>query len=87
MLVRKHCWKDKDVDIEALVPGSGVAERGHRPTTRTSDPDPHVPVQRVHDTVKILSGMNALVTEKIYERMGHTINQDEFDHANELLKL
>jgi len=52
----------------------------------TSDPDPHVPVQRVHDTVNILRNMNASVTEKIYERMGHTINQDEFDHASELLK-
>lgn len=52
----------------------------------TSDPDPHVPVQRVHDTVAILRSMNASVTEKIYERMGHTINQDEFDHANKLLK-
>ena len=51
----------------------------------TSDPDPHVPVQRVHDTVKILRSMNASVTEKIYERMGHTIIQDEFDHANEIL--
>ena len=51
----------------------------------TSDPDPHVPVQRVHDTVNVLRSMNASVTEKIYERMGHTINQDEFDHANELL--
>jgi len=52
----------------------------------TSNPDPHVPVQRVHDTVNILRNMNASVTEKIYERMGHTINQDEFDHASELLK-
>jgi len=51
----------------------------------TSDPDPHVPVQRVHDTVKILRSMNASVTEKIYERMGHTIIQDEFDHANKIL--
>lgn len=53
----------------------------------SSDPDPHVPVQRVHDTVKILKSMNASVTEKIYERMGHTIIQDEIDHANKLLKL
>lgn len=53
----------------------------------TSDPDPHVPVQRVHDTVKIFRGMNAVVAEKIYERLGHTINQDEFDHANEVLRL
>jgi len=44
-----------------------------------------VPVQRVHDTVKILTSMNASVTEKIYERMGHTIIQDEFDHANKIL--
>ena len=51
----------------------------------SSDPDPHVPVQRVHDTVKILRSMNASVAEKIYERMGHTINQDEFDHANQIL--
>lgn len=51
----------------------------------SSDPDPHVPVQRVHDTVNILKSMNAAVTAKIYERMGHTINQDEFDHANEIL--
>src|SRR6476620_4597688 len=51
----------------------------------TSDPDPHVPVQRVHDTVKILRSMNASVTEKIYERIGHTIIQDEFDHANGIL--
>jgi hypothetical protein len=29
--------------------------------------------------------MNASVTEKIYERIGHTIIQDEFDHANEIL--
>ena len=53
----------------------------------SSDPDPHVPVQRVHDTVKVLKSMNASVTEKIYERMGHTIIQDEIDHANKLLRL
>jgi phospholipase/carboxylesterase len=52
----------------------------------TSDPDPHVPVQRVRDTVKILRSMNASVTEKIYERIGHTVIQDEFDHANEILR-
>ena len=51
----------------------------------TSDPDPHVPVQRVHDTVKILRSMNASVAEKIYERMGHTINQDEIDSVNNLI--
>ena len=48
----------------------------------TSDPDPHVPVQRVQDSVKFLRGMNAQVTEKIYKNMGHTINEDEIEIVN-----
>ncbi len=40
----------------------------------TSDPDPHVPVERVHDSSLILKRMNALVTEKVYPDMGHTIS-------------
>ena len=48
----------------------------------TSDPDPHVPVQRVIDSTKILKTMNALVTEKIYKNMGHTINEDEIEMVN-----
>ena len=51
----------------------------------TSDPDPHVPVERVKVTATILRGMNAVVTEKIYLNMGHTINQDEIEKANELI--
>ena len=48
----------------------------------SSDPDPHVPVDRVSETVRILRSMNADVIEKIYPNMGHTINQDEIDLAN-----
>lgn len=51
----------------------------------SSDPDPHVPVQRVNETVKILKAMNAGITEKIYINMGHTITQNEIDLANELV--
>lgn len=51
----------------------------------TSNPDPHVPVERVYATTNILKNMNAVVTEKIYTNMGHTINQDEIDNANELV--
>ena len=51
----------------------------------TSDPDPHVPVERVNATEKILADMNAQVTKKIYKNMGHTINQEEIDHANRIL--
>jgi phospholipase/carboxylesterase len=51
----------------------------------TSNPDPHVPVERVYATANILRDKNASVTEKVYPGMGHTINQDEIQQANLVL--
>ena len=51
----------------------------------TSNPDPHVPVERVYATTNVLKQMNANVTEKVYDNMGHTINQDEIEKANSLI--
>ena len=51
----------------------------------SSDPDPHVPVERVYATTKILKSLNASVTEKIYGNMGHTITMDEIELANKLV--
>lgn len=51
----------------------------------SSNPDPHVPVERVHESAKILTSMNAIVTQKLYNGMGHTISQDEIDIANKLV--
>lgn len=51
----------------------------------TANPDPHVPVERVHDTAGILKNRNAAVTEQVYNNMGHTINQDEINLANSLI--
>jgi phospholipase/carboxylesterase len=51
----------------------------------TSNPDPHVPVQRVQESTNVLKAMNASVTEKVYPNMGHTINQDEIENANRIL--
>lgn len=51
----------------------------------TSDPDPHVPVERVNATANVLTQMNAQVVKKIYKNMGHTIVQDEINQANEIL--
>ena len=42
----------------------------------SSNPDFNVPVERVYATTNILKSMGAAVTEKIYENMGHTINED-----------
>ena len=51
----------------------------------TSDPDPHVPVERVYASANILRDMKAEVTEKIYPNMGHTITQDEIDTVNRII--
>jgi len=51
----------------------------------SSDVDPHVPLERVHESTAILSGMGAAVDERIYPRMGHTINADELEAADALL--
>ncbi len=51
----------------------------------TSDPDPHVPVQRVHASAQVLQNLNARVTEKVYPHMGHTITGEEIEWANTLI--
>lgn len=51
----------------------------------TSNPDPHVPVQRVQDSTRILQGLHANVMEKVYTNMGHTVSKDEIDQANKLV--
>lgn len=48
----------------------------------SSNPDPHVPVERVYATTNILKSMHADVAEKIYENMGHTITMDEIAMTN-----
>ena len=46
-----------------------------------SDVDPHIPLARVHETTAVLDRMGADVTERIYEGMGHGINEDEIEHV------
>jgi len=46
-----------------------------------SDSDPHIPEQRVHDTRDAFESMGADVTERIYEGMGHGVNDDELEFA------
>lgn len=51
----------------------------------TSNPDFHVPVERVYATSNILKEMNANVTEKVYLNFGHSINQEEIELANSII--
>lgn len=71
---------------DKIYPGSYKGDFNGTPVfIGTSDPDPHVPVERVYATSNILKDMHARVTEKVYPLMGHTISQDEIDQANNLI--
>lgn len=51
-----------------------------------SDRDPHIPVARVRETAEVMAGLEGRVTTRIYEGMGHTVNQDELDHIVAILE-
>ena len=50
-----------------------------------SDTDPHIPLDRVHETARVLRSLGAAVTEQIYPGMGHSINDDEIKQVRTLL--
>ena len=50
-----------------------------------SDIDFHIPLSRVEETATAFKQANANVTKRIYPNMGHTINQDEIDQAQQLV--
>ncbi|MES3628545.1 MAG: dienelactone hydrolase family protein [Longimonas sp.] len=50
-----------------------------------SDRDPHIPQKRVDDTAAVFRNLNASVDKRIYEGMGHIVNDDERKSVQELL--
>jgi predicted esterase len=51
-----------------------------------SDRDPHIPKERVDFTEEIFQGLGAVVTKRIYPNMGHTVNDEEVELVNEMMK-
>lgn len=51
-----------------------------------SDIDAHIPVERVRETADVFRRMHAEVDERIYPRMGHTVNRDEIAAIVEVLR-
>ena len=51
----------------------------------TGNPDPHVPVSRVKESVSVLENMNAKVFLNVYDGRPHTISQEEIDQANRIV--
>ena len=48
----------------------------------SGDPDPHIPVSRIGESVEVLADMNADVQSKIYANRPHTITREEVQIAN-----
>jgi predicted esterase len=51
----------------------------------SSDPDPHVPKARVDESAAVFTRMGAVVTERIYPGMGHTVNDEEITYAQAVM--
>jgi len=50
-----------------------------------SDIDAHIPLERVHESAAVFGRLGAVVDERIYPQMGHTVNRDEIDAVRALL--
>jgi phospholipase/carboxylesterase len=51
----------------------------------TGNPDPHVPIERVKESVDILKKMNANVYLQVHDGRPHTITQEEIEEANRVV--
>lgn len=51
----------------------------------TGEPDDHVPLSRVEESVAVLENLNADVTLKVYKGRPHTIQLEEIQLANKLI--
>ncbi|HLQ62631.1 MAG TPA: hypothetical protein VK131_12295 [Candidatus Acidoferrales bacterium] len=50
-----------------------------------SDPDPHIPRERVLETAEVLRRLGGAVTDRLYPALGHTVNEDELEAVRSLL--
>ena len=70
-------------------PGTPRSYPGHLEGTPVflgcSDVDPHIPLERVQETTRVLTVLGALVDERIYPDMGHLVSPDELAAARALL--
>lgn len=48
--------------------------------------DPHIPLERVHETSATFRRLGADVTERIYEDLGHGVNDEELEYVAEMVE-
>ncbi|MFC4987570.1 alpha/beta hydrolase [Saliphagus infecundisoli] len=51
-----------------------------------SNRDPHIPLERVKETTSVLEDLGGEVTERIYEGMGHGVNDDEMEFVSGMVR-
>jgi predicted esterase len=51
-----------------------------------SDVDPHIPRARVQSTAEVFERLGARVTARIYPNMGHTVNADEIEAIQAVIR-
>ena len=69
---------DKGFEYEGSLDGTPVL-------LGCSDIDPHIPVERVHETERVLTELEGDVSKRIYRGMGHTVNNDELTAVRSML--
>jgi phospholipase/carboxylesterase len=71
---------------EQLTPENYTGDFNGTPVLiTTGNPDVHVPLSRVQESVAVLEQHNAKVTLKVYPGRPHTITQEELELANTLI--
>jgi predicted esterase len=50
-----------------------------------SDIDHHIPKERVEESARVMRGLGAEVTMRLYPGMGHLVNEDEIAHVQAIL--
>jgi predicted esterase len=51
----------------------------------SSDPDPHIPVERAVEAADVLRRLGGEVTLRLYPNLGHTVNEDELQAIRAVL--
>ncbi|RQG90165.1 phospholipase [Natrarchaeobius halalkaliphilus] len=78
----------ESVDVEEYAHGTenDATFEGMPAFLGCSDVDPHIPKERVHETTRVLEALSADVTERIYEGMGHGVNEDELAFVSGMIE-
>ena len=50
-----------------------------------SDMDPHIPMESVHESKRVLAELGGVVTVRFYPHLGHTVNQDEIGFVRQMM--